>query len=335
MPTQIELDDFLARAGELKAVHADARIAHLHQVTTRRGRRPEVLALAFDHRRQFEDLCARTRTPIERISAFKVLIGEAVVQVSHDVATLGAIIDDRYGRGVLERLTGTGIWIGRPVEWPGSRPLAFEDPAGPALALRSWPVEHVAKCLAIYDPADPEPLRIAQEKALVELERAADATGHEWLLELIPPTGRDIDEVVPVALSHLYSIGLTPDWWKLPPSADPAVWREIGDLVRAHDPHARGVMVLGLDVPEHELGAAFSAAASEPAVRGFAIGRTIFWPVAERWFTGAISNSAAVEEIAQSYRRVVARWREARPHEIGEAVCVPRSTVATALRRPK
>jgi 5-dehydro-2-deoxygluconokinase len=319
MPTQIELDDFLARAAELGAAHADARIAHLHRVTARRGSRLEVLALAFDHRRQFEDLCARTGVPVKRINVFKSLIGEAIASIFHDVATLGTIIDDRYGQSALDRLTGTGIWIGRPVERAGSRPLLFDNPAGPALSLRAWPAEHVAKCLVVYDSADPELLRSAQEGALLELERAADATGHEWLLELIPPAGRSVDEVVPAAVSRLYSIGLTPDWWKLPPSTDASTWRRIGDLVRTHDPHARGVMMLGLDAPEEELGAAFSAAAAEPIVRGFAVGRTIFWSTAERWFAGSISDAAAVQEIAQSYRRVVARWREARPSD-GNAI---------------
>ncbi|HEY7460059.1 MAG TPA: 5-dehydro-2-deoxygluconokinase [Xanthobacteraceae bacterium] len=313
MPTKIELDDFLLRAGELKAAHSDARIAHLHRVTTRHGSHPEVLALAFDHRRQFEELCQRWQTPIERIQAFKMLICEAVEQVYRDVEALGVIVDDSHGRAVLDRLTGTGMWIGRPVERAGSRPLAFKDSAGPALALRGWPTEHVAKCLVIYDPADPENIATAQEGTLLELERAADATGHEWMLELIPPAGGRVDDVVPAAVQRLYSIGLTPDWWKLPPSANAATWRRIGDLVRTHDELARGIMVLGLDAPEAQLGAAFVVAAQEPLVRGFAVGRTIFWATAEKWFGAMISDSEAVGEIAASYRRIIGHWRRVRP----------------------
>ena len=315
MPTKTELDDFLARVDELKAVHADARIAHLHRVTTRRGSHPEVLALAFDHRRQFEELCQRKRAPIERVRAFKALIGEAATQMAHEVETLGVIVDESYGRDVLDRLTGNGMWIGRPVERPGSRPLAFEDPAGPALMLRAWPAEHVAKCLVVYDPADPEPLLNAQEGALLELERAADATGHEWMLELIPPSGGDADDVVPRALQRLYSIGLTPDWWKLPPTTNGETWKRIGDLVRAHDPHARGVLMLGLDAAEAELGRAFAAAVAEPMVRGFAVGRTIFWATAERWFANELADSEAVREIIEACRRIVGHWRRVRPTE--------------------
>ena len=69
----------------------------------------------------------------------------------------GVIVDDRYGEDVLPTLTGSGGWIARPVEQPGSRPLAFEAGADVALALRAWPTEHVAKCLVSYHPDDDRP----------------------------------------------------------------------------------------------------------------------------------------------------------------------------------
>jgi 5-dehydro-2-deoxygluconokinase len=312
MPTKPELDEFLARAGSLHAVHADPRIQHLHRVTTRRGSHREVLALAFDHRRQFDELCLRTGASAARIPQFKRLIGHAVLQTWEEEAATGAIVDDRYGRDVLDDLTGRGMWIARPVERPGSRPLAFDTPEDPGIALRAWPTEHVAKCLVVYDSSDPENLLAQQEKALLQLENAADATNREWMLELVPPQGADDDAVV-AAMKRLYAIGLTPDWWKLPPSSSPKTWQQIGDLVRAHDPYARGVMLLGLDAPEHELRKAFAAASSEPTVRGFAVGRTIFWPTAQRWFAGTVDDAEAVREIAQSYLRIVKYWRDARP----------------------
>src|SRR6185436_13016508 len=87
-------------------------------------------------------------------------------------AAFGAILDDRYGEETLPTLTGIGAWIARPVERPGSRPLAFE--AGPelALALREWPTEHVAKCLVSYHPDDPPALRDAQLERLRALQQA-------------------------------------------------------------------------------------------------------------------------------------------------------------------
>ena len=38
----------------------------------------------------------------------------------------GILCDDRLGREALHAAAGSGLWIGRPVELPGSRPLALE-----------------------------------------------------------------------------------------------------------------------------------------------------------------------------------------------------------------
>jgi 5-dehydro-2-deoxygluconokinase len=64
---------------------------------------------------------------------------------------------------------------------------------------------------------------------------------------------------------------------------------------------------------ESELKAAFTAAAAEPTVRGFAVGRTIFWPAAEEWFAEALTDTEAVSRIIDSCRRMVAAWRAVRP----------------------
>jgi 5-dehydro-2-deoxygluconokinase len=312
MPTKVELDEFLARASDIRTPRTDIELSGLHRATTRRRVPSEILALAFDHRRQFEELVQRTGGDIRKIERFKQLIGEAVAGLANTIDGLGAIVDDRFGTPALDRLTGSGIWLARPVELPGSRPLSFEHAGGPALALRSWPIEHVAKCLVYYDPFEPAAMRDAQEAALIALQQAALATGHEWLLELIPPGAARAEEIVPAAMQRLYSIGLKPDWWKLPPSRDEHVWRRISEIVRAHDPYARGIMLLGLESSEVELGGAFEASANEPLVRGFAVGRTIFWATAELWFADRLSDADAIQEITKSFLRIAFLWRSAR-----------------------
>jgi len=315
MPTALELESFLARSDSIAVPRKDKELSHLHRVTTRRELPAEILALAFDHRRQFEELAERTGGRPERIGKFKDLIGQAISKLDGEIEGLGAIIDDRFGSSVLDRLTGTGVWIARPVELPGSRPLAFENPASPAITLRAWPAEHIAKCLVYYDAGDSEVLRNAQESALVSLQQAAHATGREWLLELIPPDGDRSDETVIKAMQRLYEIGLKPDWWKLPPSTVSDTWKRVGDIIRANDRYARGVMLLGLDSSEADLGRAFAASAVEPLVRGFAVGRAIFWQPAERWFDGSVSDRQTVDDISRSFLHIVDRWRSRRQAE--------------------
>ena len=47
-------------------------------------------------------------------------------------------------------------------------------------------------------------------------------------------------------------------------------------------------------------------------VRGFAVGRSIFNTAARAWFNGTLSDEAAIEDIAERYRRLIVSWREAR-----------------------
>ena len=306
-PSWPELRHFLAHGSAHFRVREDEALNRLHRATTRTGQWPEVCALAFDHRRQFEEM-----TPDrERIGPFKLLIAEAARRAAADTGLQGAgvIVDDRYGLDVLEAVTGTGAWIARPIELPGSRPLAFEGGADVGLTLRAWPAEHVVKCLVSYHPDDEEGLRRDQEARLVQLYEACDLTRHELLLEVIPPKEPPSDDTTLArALDRIYGQGVQPDWWKLPPPS-PAAWAAIAEVVGRRDPWCRGVLLLGLDAPEDELKRGFDAAAGQPLCKGFAVGRTVFGSVARDWLAGRTDDAGAVVEMAARYARLIELWR--------------------------
>jgi 5-dehydro-2-deoxygluconokinase len=313
MPSWVELETFLNHHRHRARVHDDAALAHLHRTTTGRRAVPEVHALAFDHRQQFEALAARTGAAPQRIAAFKRLIAEAVRAAAPADPAAGAIVDDRYGRDSLFGLTGQGLWLARPIEQPGSTPLAFEGGDDPALTLRAWPADHVVKCLVIYGVDDPLEIRVVQEEWLLRLQRACVATNHELLLEVLPPQGdgRRHDGLAD-AVQRLYATGLKPDWWKLPPMRESSQWRDVGNLIRSNDPQCRGVLVLGYDSSDDALKESFAASASEPLVKGFAVGRFIFWSVAEEWFAGQLSDSQAIGRLLHRYRHALNLWRSTR-----------------------
>jgi 5-dehydro-2-deoxygluconokinase len=114
------------------------------------------------------------------------------------------------------------------------------------------------------------------------------------------------------AIRRLYAIGIRPDWWKLEPISDPAAWREIEAAVTEEDPFCRGVVVLGLSAPEPELIASFDAAAPFSVVKGFAVGRTIFYDAAREWLAGRIDSRAAVEDMSGRLSLLAQAWRRAR-----------------------
>src|SRR3546814_1379256 len=97
------------------------------------------------------------------------------------------------------------------------------------------------------------------------------------------------------AIHRFYAIGIRPDWWKLEPQRDPAAWRHIEAAVREGDPECRGILLLGLSSPMDELIESFPAAARSPLVKGFAVGRTIFYDVAREWMAGTIDDDAAID----------------------------------------
>ncbi|MFL5316474.1 MAG: 2-deoxy-5-keto-D-gluconate 6-phosphate aldolase domain-containing protein, partial [Microvirga sp.] len=223
----------------------------------------------------------------------------------------GLLLDGTYGREALFEAAEHGFWIGRPVEKPGSRPLAFETPdLGSHLA--EWPLAHTVKCLCFYHPGDPPELKERQEAALVAVQDACRTTGRELLIEIIASKHGVVTETTAAdVLERLYAVGLKPDWWKLEPQTSAAGWRAIEDAIRAGDPYCRGVVLLGLEAPEEELVAAFRLAAQSPAVKGFAIGRTIFAQAAEKWLAGSMPDEEAVAEMAARFGRLCQAWDRA------------------------
>ena len=315
-----ELREFVRRGSPTRRLREDAALEHLHRVTTRTRRWDELVVLAFDHRSQLEELSERHGHGTQRISLFKGLIAEGARRGAGKRLGVGVILDRRFGEALLPSVTGKGWWVARPVELPGSRPLAFEAGAGLALDMRTWPAEHVAKCLVSYHPQDDEALRKAQLQALRQLQGASTGTGHEFLVEVIPPREMVRDEsTLATAMEQIYKGGIFPDWWKLPPCDGDDGWRRIADVIGQHDRHCRGVLVLGLEASEQDLERSFRIAAPHRICRGFAVGRSIFADAAALWFAGEMTDEQVIDDIARRYARLIKCWDESRAF-VAEAV---------------
>jgi 5-dehydro-2-deoxygluconokinase len=311
IPSWDELTLFIAQGSATEPLRLDPTLNHIHHATTRLGQWPEVCALAFDHRSQFEDIADRYGVDRSRITVFKNLLCEAAVRAAADADIVGIIIDGRYGADSLARVTGSGAWIARPVELPGSIPLEFEAGDNVGLELRSWPQEHVVKCLAFYHPDDNPKLRQNQEATMLALYQACRATNHELLLEIIPPSDSDVaEDTLARALDNIYVRGIFPDWWKLPPQATTAAWTQIAAVIEKHDPLCRGIVLLGLGASEDELKRGFELASGQPLCKGFAVGRSVFQSPAEQWFAGEIGDNDVIEQVGANYSRLIQLWAQ-------------------------
>ncbi len=312
IPTWEELQFFLKHGSPHKALRMDEAINHIHWATTRRAQPEQLLALAIDHRMQLEDMAGKLGAPRGRINDFKRLAIAAIGEVAAGRPGFGTLLDDTYGREAMFDAAKLGLWVGRPLEKPGSRPLQFEFTQDVGARLVEWPVTHTVKCLSFYHPDDPAALKEEQSQKLRTLYEAARKVGRELLIEIIAGKHGRLDEMtIARALEEHYALGIKPDWWKLEAQVSAKAWDNISAVISKHDPWCRGVVLLGLEAPEAELGKAFAAVAQAPIVKGFAVGRTIFNHAAHEWLAGKMSDAAATADMAGRFGNLVDLWTKA------------------------
>ena len=236
------------------------------------------------------------------------------MQVSAGRDGYGILCDNRFGQEALHAASDKGLWIGRPVEFPASCPLAFEEELGlDCGGLKEWPQNHIVKVLCYCHPDDEFALRAQQEASLLKLAAAARNNRLDLLVELITsPVGPVDDMSAAKLINRLYDIGIYPDWWKLEPMKTDTAWRNACRAVEDHDPHCRGIVVLGLAADMETLGPALRIAAAHPLVKGFAVGRTIMNATALQWLGGEVDDATAVRQLTNNYQTLCSLWDEAR-----------------------
>jgi 5-dehydro-2-deoxygluconokinase len=319
MPTLAELEYLFESPVPITRPDQDVTLQRLHQVSVPRREWKQLFIFAFDHRGQLVELAQKAGRDLACIGQLKQLFIQAVERVEADLARrgiaadVGLLADQRFGQDSLNAATGRDWWIARPVEVQGSRPLAFEHGRSIGSNLMAWPKEQIIKCLVQYHPDDEPMLRLEQEAQLMGLYQASQASGHELLLEIIPPKDHPSThpDVIYRSLKRLYNLGIYPAWWKI--ETQPAhVWEQLDALIQARDPYCRGVVLLGLNAPAEALAAGFREASRSSTCRGFAVGRTIFHEPSRAWLEGEIDDAGLISRVQSTFGFLIESWREAR-----------------------
>ena len=314
IPTPEELDYYIANQHDIERPDLDPELNYLHRVTTRKPATwDELCILAFDHRQQFVDMANDVGADVTLIPTLKQHILASLNDVANNGNVpnqVGVLIDDTFGQDALNEVTGKRWWMGRPVEVPTSRPIELEGGRSIGSRLVSWPKEHIVKCLIFMHPDDEQTMWDAQSRQIKELYDAVCVSGHELLLEIIPPKNMPCeDDTVVRCMESVYDLGVRPDWWKLPTPTRGA-WQAISSLIETRAPHCRGVILLGLDAPIEQLTKGFEDSAHFPLCRGFAVGRSIFAKASRAWLAGEIDDDSLKAEIARNYLTLVKAWNK-------------------------
>ncbi|MCO7572859.1 5-dehydro-2-deoxygluconokinase [Pseudomonas chlororaphis] len=320
MPTRAELDYLFSSPVPITRPDQDPVLQRLHQVSVPRKAWKPLFVFAFDHRGQLVELAQQGGRELAAIPQLKQLFIEAVQRVEADLrrrgieADVGLLADQRFGQDALNAATGRGWWVARPVEVQGSRPLAFEHGRSVGSNLIAWPQEQIIKCLVQFHPDDEPLLRLEQEAQIRGLYQASQVSGHELLLEIIPP--KDLPgahpEVLYRSLKRLYNLGIYPAWWKIE-AQSAEEWQKLDELIQERDPYCRGVVLLGLNASAEALAEGFRQAAASRTCRGFAVGRTIFQEPSRAWLVGEIDDETLIRQVQGTFEQLINAWRSARP----------------------
>lgn len=287
-------------------------IKRMHYGALRQRNYDQLKILAFDHRAQMQELCEKAGCDTDKISTLKELIVDAVLSETSDTNNIGILVDGRaeMGQKALWKATGTGLWVGRPVELPLSNPLAFEYGDDLALDLSTWPTEQCIKVLVPWSPNDPKEHKEENGRRLKQLYNAAKHHQLELLIEVIPPDGqwKQDESTVWRAIKEIQQLDIFGDWWKLPPLQDPQSWKQCATVIKEHDPASQGILILGFGADEDTVLQSFNSASSEPFVKGFAIGRNIWSKPGLEWLRGDISSDQFKQQVWQNYQKFCKAW---------------------------
>jgi len=316
IPGEKELLYYIENAADITNPSVDLTLNHLHRVSFRSKEEQEIFGFAFDHRKQLLDLSEKYGVDSKQINKLKNLFvkstQKAIDKLNIPEKNIGVLIDDTYGEDALNSIAEKPWWIGRPVELPGSRPLKFEGEQSIGSKIQSWPLTHTVKCLFFYHLDEAHELKIKQEQKIKELYHACLQSGHQLLLEVIPPSEFEDDEdTIPNIIKRFYDIEIKPDWWKLPSLKDNS-WKQVSSIINTHDPYCQGVLLLGLSAPIDNVIESFGVAAKYNICRGFTVGRTIFYEPTELWMQKKINDDELVDSVSKNYIELIEAWKKYR-----------------------
>ncbi len=263
--------------------------------------------LSIDHRMPMIELAAKLGVDEARIARFKELVVDACLRVANGRAGFGMFLDGGHGASALAKARAAGLWTARPIDRPHARPLDFEGSGDLSADLANWPAGVVVKCAVYLHPDDPEDILSGADRALVALDAACQAQKRDLLLETLASPHGPVDEsTIAGLMTRIHRLGVKPRWWLIEDQPGPCGWRNVADVVAAHDPACEGFLTIARTIESFP--PVVAAARRESMTKGFCAGRCMFAETAEPWLLGRIDDAAAVVEIADRFAEVVAMW---------------------------
>jgi myo-inositol catabolism protein IolC len=300
-----------------------------------KGYTKQLLILPFDHRGSFQTKMfgiMGTPTPkeTELISSFKTIIYEGfekAVQAGLPKEWMGILVDEQFGKDVLQRAKAKGFTICTCVEKSGQDEFDFEYGKDYGAHLDKINPDFV-KVLVRYNPEADKTANDRQATKLAELSRYLEKTNRKYMFELlVPHTDAQLKQcngdknvydremrpsLMVRAIGELQTKGIEPDVWKLEGLDREADYKKVVDATRVGGRDNVGTIVLGRGENDAKVREWLRAGAKVPGVIGFAVGRTVFWEPLKAFKEGKLTREQTSDKIAETYGNFCRLWLEVR-----------------------
>ena len=279
--------------------------------------------LPFDHRSFFEELLHFTEPLSDdqkaQLSEYKKIIyagyeqslGMGVVQ-----AESGMLVDDVYGKEILEDAKQKGYITIQTTEKSGADHFAFEH----GDQWQSY-IETIkptfTKALVRYNVEGDANLNAQSLEGLKQLSDYSHAHGYKFLIEpLVPATETQLancggeksaydHEMRPSLtarmITEMQNAGVEPDIWKIEGMYTTDAYQIVVDAARQGGRVHVGIISLGRNETDEVVETWLKVGAQVPGVIGFAVGRTIFLDALMKFRSGEWTKDQSVQKIAERF----------------------------------
>lgn len=281
--------------------------------------------LPFDHRSAFatelfkkQSIGDLSKEEKELIKEFKMLIYKGIKKAVENLIpkeNAAILVDEEFGEEVLIDAKQNGFITILTVEKSGHEEFDF---------MYDDFKEHIekfkpdfAKVLIKYNPKDSKDLKKRQQDKLKIISDYCHEKNYKFLLEvLVLPTKEQLFEVngsrkeydkrlrpelTAEVVRALQAEGIEPDVWKLEGMETVIDYAGVIAEVKSGGRKDVGVVILGRGANEEKVQEWLRVGAKVDGVIGFAVGRTIFWDLIEKFYKGEIGKASVIETISKKF----------------------------------
>lgn len=284
-----------------------------------------IYILPFDHRAFFARSLFNLQTTDELdeeqkhvLREFKMLIYKGFKQavekgIQKEYAAI--LCEEEFGSEVLIDAGHNGFITILTVEKSGAKELEFRYEDYREHIERFKPT--FVKILLNYNPKDEIDLKERQKQKLKLISDYSHENNYKFLLEvLVNSTPEQLAEsngsredfdrnqrpdLTVELIKEFQDYEIEPDVWKLEGFETEEAYKKVVAAIRSEKRGDVSLVVLGRSESDKRVEKWLKLGAKVEGVIGFAVGRTIFWEVLEKFYKGEVGKAEVIEEISQNY----------------------------------